>query len=1770
MTSLKLQPKLFAFLVFSVTFLATNFVTAQIQIGSDIDGESLYDFSGRTSMPDAFTIAIGATGNGGNGSGSGHVRVFRLVSGVWIQKGVDIDGEAAGDNSGVSVSMPDSNTVAIGATLNNGNGQRSGHVRVFSWNGSTWVQKGLDIDGEVAFLESGNSVSMPDANTLAIGTMKGSAVASNAGQVRVFQFIGGAWVQKGGNIDGEAAQDGSGVSVSMPDANTVGIGALSNDGNGMNAGHVRVYVWNGTGWIQKGSDLDGEAAGDQSGRAICMPDMNTVAIGASSNITNGSHSGHVRIYNWNGTAWTQKGADIDGLPGDQFGTSVSMPNANTVAVGAPGNNNNNGNTSGAVRIFSWNGSAWLQRGNDIIGEASNDISGYSVSMPDVNTIGIGAIRNGGSAINAGHVRVFDVTPPPAPTVSINNGDSAVLCGIDSIYLTTTFTDATSFQWRNLDSADWLVEGNAGFSAGIASYLSLAVDNSGTPYVAYRDEGVGNKTTVQKFDGSNWVNVGSPSFSVGATFDHSIAIDSTGTPYVVYRDLGLAPGSQATVMRFDGNAWVSTGNGGFSTRSTNRTKIAFDDSGMLYLVYEDPFSGGKITVEKYDGTSWSTVGIRGFSAGQSAYPAIAFDGSTPYVAFQDATNSQRTTVMRFDGSAWVVVGTPGFSSGVSEFQNLVISNSGTPSVAYKDNGLRGAIVVKQYDGNTWNTLPNVGLAATDIFSNSLAVDNSGTLYLLFQDLSRGRKASVQKFNGNSWVFEGSRAFSSNSAGQINLAFDKSGIPYAGFIDGSNLNKATVMKLVSPIVSFGSGVSANTPGTYQVTAFNGNLSASDIIVIGSGVNTSASFSVSTCSPYSWQGSTFTSSGTYYAVIPNAAGCDSIMTLNLTFDATKPTVVTKNTSLYLDSIGVANLSVIDVNDGSSDNCGIPILSLSKSIFTCADLGSNTVWLIATDSSGNVDSSSAIVNVIDTVRPTVLTKNITVHLDSAGAVSIIPANVNDSSADACGIASISLSNNSFGCAEIGANTVWLIATDNNGNIDSANAIVTVIDTVKPTVSTSNVSVYLDHSGSASLVPGDVNNATADACGTPTLTLSKSSFSCAEVGANTIWLLATDNNGNIDSASAIVTVIDTVNPTVNTQNISLYLNNLGSASLVPADLNNNSTDACGIANLSLSQSSFNCAEIGANTVWLIATDNNGNVDSASAVVTVIDTVKPAVFTNSISVYLDNSGTVSISAADLNNSSTDACGIASLSLSNNSFGCAEIGANTVWLIATDNNGNIDSASAIVTVVDTVKPTVLTNNVTVYLDNSGTVSIVPADVNNASADACGISTLSLSNTTFSCSGIGANTVWLVATDNNGNIDSAISVITVLDTTKPVITSCPSNINQVSDQGSCSAIVSWAPPMATDNCVVDSLVASHNPGDTFSLGTTVVTYTAFDSEMNTSTCSFSITITDNEDPIILNMPSDITVSNDLDSCGTVVVWNTPTATDNCTLDSLRSDFQPGEIFPVGTTTVTYTAYDAGMNTSTLSFTITVTDTTLPVISCPTNIEQCDSIVNFSDATATDNCGIASIVRLDNTGLNSGDQFPVGITTISYLVTDVNNNQDSCSFQIKVFEPAKANAGPDLITRDIEPIQLQSTATNAVEISWTPFFSLNDAKAEKPLANPHVTTVYKMEVISADGCTDSDEVEVSVTVVEELDVTTLFSPNGDGRNDTWVVNKPDLVKGCQLVIFNRNGTEVYSTNDYHNEWDATVNGNILPEGTYYYVFDCSDGRTMNGPITVLRERR
>ena len=108
---------------------------------------------------------------------------------------------------------------------------------------------------------------------------------------------GGTWTQVGTDIDGEAANDNLGYSVSMSaDGTRVAIGARYNDGTSSDAGHVRVYAESGGAWTQVGADIDGEAAGDQSGKSVSMSaDGTRVAIGASRNDGTGSDAGHVRV-----------------------------------------------------------------------------------------------------------------------------------------------------------------------------------------------------------------------------------------------------------------------------------------------------------------------------------------------------------------------------------------------------------------------------------------------------------------------------------------------------------------------------------------------------------------------------------------------------------------------------------------------------------------------------------------------------------------------------------------------------------------------------------------------------------------------------------------------------------------------------------------------------------------------------------------------------------------------------------------------------------------------------------------------------------------------------------------------------------------------------------------------------------------------------------------------------------------------------------------------------------------------------------------------------------------------------------------------------------------------------------------------------------------------------------------------------------------------------------------------------------------------------------
>jgi hypothetical protein len=237
------------------------------------------------------------------------VYAWNTTSAKYIQRGDDINGEAAGDESGRRVSLSDDgNVLAICARFNDGNGVSSGHVRVFAWNTTSakYIQRGDDINGEAAGDESGFSVSLSgNGNVLAISARLNDGNGTDSGHVRVYAWntTSAKFTQRGYDLDGEAADDRSGRSVSLSDdGNVLAIGARFNDGNGVSSGHVRVFAWNTTSamYIQRGDDINGEAEFDESGFSVSLSDDgNVLAIGAWLNDgNNGIDSGHVRVYKW--------------------------------------------------------------------------------------------------------------------------------------------------------------------------------------------------------------------------------------------------------------------------------------------------------------------------------------------------------------------------------------------------------------------------------------------------------------------------------------------------------------------------------------------------------------------------------------------------------------------------------------------------------------------------------------------------------------------------------------------------------------------------------------------------------------------------------------------------------------------------------------------------------------------------------------------------------------------------------------------------------------------------------------------------------------------------------------------------------------------------------------------------------------------------------------------------------------------------------------------------------------------------------------------------------------------------------------------------------------------------------------------------------------------------------------------------------------------------------------------------------------------------------
>src|SRR6185436_10698090 len=590
----------------------------------------------------------------------------------------------------------------------------------------------------------------------------------------------------------------------------------------------------------------------------------------------------------------------------------------------------------------------------------------------------------------------------------------------------------------------------------------------------------------------------------------------------------------------------------------------------------------------------------------------------------------------------------------------------------------------------------------------------------------------------------------------------------------------------------------------------------------------------------------------------------------------------------------------------------------------------------------------------------NQTADAGACGAVVTYPA---ATATDNCLVSSYSYSQNSGTFFPVGTTTVTVTATDNHGNVSlPCTFTVTVNDNEKPIVSCpSNVNQTADAGACGAVVTYPAATAT-DNCLVSSYSYSQNSGTFFPVGTTTVTVTATDNHGNVSlPCTFTVTVNDNELPIVTCPSNVNQTADAGACGAVVTYPAATATDNCLVSSYSYSQNSGTFFPVGTTTVTVTATDNHGNVSlPCTFTVTVNDNELPIVTCPSNVNQTADAGACGAVVTYPAATATDNCLVSSYSYSQNSGTFFPVGTTTVTVTATDNHGNVSlPCTFTVTVNDNELPIVTCpSNVNQTADAGACGAVVTYPAATAT-DNCLVSSYSYSQNSGTFFPVGTTTVTVTATDNHGNVSLPCTfTVTVNDNEKPIV-SCPSNVNQTADAGACGAVVTYPAATATDNCLVSSYSYSQNSGTFFPVGTTTVTVTATDNHGNVSLpCTFTVTVNDNEKPIV-SCPSNVNQTADAGACGAVVTYPAATATDNCLVSSYSYSQNSGTFFPVGTTTVTVTATDNHGNVSLpCTFTVTVNDNELPIVTCPSNVNQtadagaCGAVVTYPAATATDN--------------------------------------------------------------------------------------------------------------------------------------------------------------------------------------------------------------------------
>jgi hypothetical protein len=392
------------FFAFILLLISTFGLKAQVQVGDDIVGLDQGDqYGSDVDISNDGLRIISSASNGENSDGSslaGYLTVFEFVNGSWVQLGQLLDGDALADQFGVSaVISGDGTTIGAGAPFNDINGTSGGLARIYRLVDGTWVQVGQDLFSQPQN-QLGTSMDISnDGNIVAIGTVR---------SFRVFQNVNDTWEPLGDEVFATMANSGFGRTISLSDDGMrLAVGAPFNDDDFNNGGQVQVYDFVDGSWIQVGQDINGDSVGLAIGNDDSVSlsgDGSVLAIGFSrANINNENSVGEARIYTLDATNnWEVRDVVTGDDDGDIFGFSLSLnTDGQELIVSAPTTIGSNG----FARYFRNEGNGYEQVFVDI--ENPSD-TGRRVSLSDNGFVVIGFPFASANGSTPGIARVFDL------------------------------------------------------------------------------------------------------------------------------------------------------------------------------------------------------------------------------------------------------------------------------------------------------------------------------------------------------------------------------------------------------------------------------------------------------------------------------------------------------------------------------------------------------------------------------------------------------------------------------------------------------------------------------------------------------------------------------------------------------------------------------------------------------------------------------------------------------------------------------------------------------------------------------------------------------------------------------------------------------------------------------------------------------------------------------------------------------------------------------------------------------------------------------------------------------------------------------------------------------------------------------------------------------------------------------------------------------------------------------------------------------------------